>query len=113
MTKQRKKIATVISLTALLLILLASYYARHTIVEDDCLGAPATAVEYRIDDQQGYSWDNARQVQLTVIAPIFCVFLPPVAYICAIVLAAYPRTSHIEYCGKKMVRAIMLQFRPN
>lgn len=112
MTKQRKKIATIISLTALLLILLASYYARHVIVDDNCLGVPAAAVEYRIDDQH-YSWDNARQVQLAVIAPVFCVFAPPVAYICAIVLAAYPRTSHIQYCGKKMVRAIMLQFRPN
>lgn len=78
--KQRKKIATVISLTALLLILLASYYARHVIVEDDCLVAPAAALEYRIDDQQGYSWDNARQIQLTIIVPALCAIFAPLHY---------------------------------
>lgn len=34
------------------------------------------------------------------------------AILCMLVLSLHRIKSHIEYCGKKMVRAIMLQFHP-
>ena len=109
---KRRKIANIISLAVLLLVLLTSYYIRHIVVEDECLDMPTITTEYCIAATQRYDWDNARQLQLIVIAPIFCcVFMLLSMFACNLALV---RCLHNHgRCSRKIIKAIILQFHPD
>ena len=100
-------------------LMLMSFHARHIIPEQDYRNTITTqyltAETITTDTGQALCWDKliATGIVLSLstnntnhINDIAFVFigLP--------LLTATRRKSHIEYCGKKMVRAIMLQFHP-
>ena len=99
--------------------MLMSFHARHIIPEQDYRDTITTQYltteTITADTDQALCWDKliATGIVLSLstnnkkhindIVLIFIV-LP--------LLNANRRKSHIEYCGKKMVRSIMLQFHP-
>ena len=100
-------------------LMLMSFHARHIIPEQDYRNTITTqyltAETITTDTGQALCWDKliATGIVLSLstdnanhINDIAFVFigLP--------LLNTNRRKSHIEYCGKKMVRAIMLQFHP-
>lgn len=99
-------------------LMLMSFHARHIIPEQDYRSITAqylTTGTIIADTDQVLCWDKliATGIVLSLstnnkkhINDIVLVFivLP--------LLNTNRRKSHIEYCGKKMVRAIMLQFHP-
>lgn len=99
-------------------LMLMSFHARHIIPEQDYRSTTAqylTTGTIIADTDQVLCWDKliATGIVLSLstnnkkhINDIVLVFigLP--------LLNTNRRKSHIEYCGKKMVRAIMLQFHP-
>ena len=100
-------------------LMLMSFHARHIIPEQDYRSAITaqylTTGTIIADTDQVLCWDKliATGIVLSLstnnknhINDIVLVFigLP--------LLNTNRRKSHIEYCGKKMVRAIMLQFHP-
>lgn len=108
MNHNRKKIATIF----LLMLALASFSIRHTVDDDDCLQEQA-AIEYTLNEPNcSYSWEKIPVHALVVVVPVTAALRCMYIFICLAVVKAASR-SHIEYCGKKMVKAIMLQFRPN
>lgn len=100
-------------------LMLMSFHARHIIPEQDYRSAITTqylTAETIINDtDQALCWDkliatgivlslstnNKKHINDIVLISII---LPS--------LNTNRRKSHIEYCGKKMIRAIMLQFHP-
>lgn len=100
-------------------LMLMSFHARHIIPEQDYRDTITTQYltteTITADTDQALCWDKliATGIVLSLstnnkkhindIVLIFIV-LP--------LLNANRRKSHIEYCGKKMVRSIMLQFHP-
>lgn len=111
----RKRLTIFLVLT----LMLMSFHARHIIPEQDYRNTITTqyltAETITTDTGQALCWDKliATGIVLSLstnnanhINDIAFVFigLP--------LLTANRRKSHIEYCGKKMVRAIMLQFHP-
>lgn len=100
-------------------LMLMSFHARHIIPEQDYRSAITTqylTAETIINDtDQALCWDKLRITgivsslstnnvnHINDIAFVFIGLSLP---------NANRRKSHIEYCGKKMVRAIMLQFHP-
>ena len=96
-------------------LMLMSFHARHIIPEQDYRSTITTQYlttgTIIADTDQVLCWDKliATGIVLSLstnnndIVLIFIV-LP--------LLNANRRKSHIEYCGKKMVRSIMLQFHP-
>lgn len=100
-------------------LMLINFHARHIIPEQDYRNTITTqyltAETMTTDTDQMLCWDKliATGIVLSLstnnanhINDIAFVF------ICPFVLTANRRKSHIEYCGRKMVRAIMLQFHP-
>lgn len=100
-------------------LMLMSFHARHIIPEQDYRSAITTQYlttgTIIADTDQALCWDKLRITGIVLslstnnanhINDIAFVFigLP--------LLNTNRRKSHIEYCGKKMVRAIMLQFHP-
>ena len=100
-------------------LMLMSFHARHIIPEQDYRDTITTQYlttgTIIADTDQALCWDKliATGIVLSMstnnkkhINDIVLVFigLP--------LLNTNRRKSHIEYCGKKMVRAIMLQFHP-
>lgn len=100
-------------------LMLMSFHARHIIPEQDYRSAITTQYlttgTITADTDQALCWDKLRITGIVLslstnnvnhindIAFVFIgLYLPN----------ANRRKSHIEYCGKKMVRAIMLQFHP-
>lgn len=114
MTQKQKKIAIIILLPLLIVSgLLRHVPIIHTWELKTTLNSPIIAC---VDD--GYSWEKVIPHSITSIVktidsgsslPQYIAFL---AY-AALIILANRRKSHIEYCGKKMVRAIMLQWRPD
>lgn len=111
----RKRLTIFLVLT----LMLMSFHARHIIPEQDYRNTITTkyltAETITTDTGQALCWDKliATGIVLSLstnnanhINDIAFVF------ICPFVLTANRRKSHIEYCGRKMVRAIMLQFHP-
>ena len=100
-------------------LMLMSFHARHTIPEQDYRNAITipylTTETITADTGQALCWDK-----LIVTGIVLSLSTNNANYINDIVfvfigltlLTANRRKSHIEYCGKKMVRAIMLQFHP-
>ncbi len=103
-------------------LMLMSFHARHIIPEQDYRSAITTqylTAETIINDtDQALCWEklivtgivlslstnNVNHINDIVDIVLVFIGLPS--------LNANRRKSHIEYCGKKMVRAIMLQFHP-
>lgn len=100
-------------------LMLMSFHSRHIIPEQDYRSAITTQYlttgTIIADTDQALCWDKLRITGIVLslstnnanhINDIAFVFigLP--------LLNTNRRKSHIEYCGKKMVRAIMLQFHP-
>lgn len=100
-------------------LMLMSFHARHIIPEQDYRSAITTQYlttgTIIADTDQALCWDKLRITGIVLslstnnanhINDIAFVFigLP--------LLNTNRRKSHIEYCGKKMVRALMLQFHP-
>lgn len=100
-------------------LMLMSFHARHIIPEQDYRNTITTQCltmeTITADTNQPLCWDKLRITGIVLslstnnanhINDIAFVFigLP--------LLNTNRRKSHIEYCGKKMVRAIMLQFHP-
>lgn len=100
-------------------LMLMSFHARHIIPEQDYRSAITTqylTAETIINDTyQALCWDK-----LIVTGIVLSLSTNNANHIndIALVFIGLPllntnrRKSHIEYCGKKMVRAIMLQFHP-
>lgn len=100
-------------------LMLMSFHARHIIPEQDYRSAITTqylTAETIINDtDQVLCWDK-----LIVTGIVLSLSTNNANHINDIVLIfiglpslnTNRRKSHIEYCGKKMVRAIMLQFHP-
>lgn len=100
-------------------LMLMSFHARHIIPEQDYRSAITTqylTAETIINDtDQALCWDKLR-----ITGIVLSLSTNNVNHINDIALVfiglslpnANRRKSHIEYCGKKMVRAIMLQFHP-
>lgn len=99
-------------------LMLMSFHARHIIPEQDYRSAITT--QYLTPDtitagaDQPLCWDK-----LIVTGIVLSLSTNNASHInIAFVFIGLPllntnrRKSHIEYCGKKMVRAIMLQFHP-
>lgn len=99
--------------------MLMSFHARHIIPEQDYRNTITTqylsAETIIADTDQALCWDKliATGIVLSLstnnkkhINDIAFVFIGLPS------LNTNRRKSHIEYCGKKMVRAIMLQFHP-
>ena len=115
MTQKQKKIAIII----LLPVLIVSGLLRHVpiIPTWELKATFHSPIIACVDD--GYSWEKiiphnivtsiVKTIDSGSSIPQYLAFL---AYTALIVLANR-RKSHIEYCGKKMVRAIMLQWRPD
>lgn len=103
----------------ILSLMLMSFHARHIIPEQDYRSAITaqylTTETIMADTDQALCWDK-----LTVTGIVLSLSTNNVNHINDIafvfiglsLLTANRRKSHIEYCGKKMVRAIMLQFHP-
>lgn len=103
-------------------LMLMSFHARHIIPEQDYRSAittqyltTGTIIAEIADTDQALCWDKLRITGIVLslstnnanhINDIAFVFIGLPS------LNANRRKSHIEYCGKKMVRAIMLQFHP-
>lgn len=114
MTQKQKKIAIII----LLPILIVFGILRHVpiIPAWELKNTLNTSIIACVDD--GQSWEKVIPHSITYIIktigsgsnlPQYLAFLTYTA----LSLSINRRKSHIEYCGKKMVRAIMLQWRPN
>lgn len=100
-------------------LMLMSFHARHIIPEQDYRSAITTqylTAETIINDtDQVLCWDK-----LIVTGIVLSLSTNNANHINDIAFVfiglslpnANRRKSHIEYCGKKMVRAIMLQFHP-
>lgn len=100
-------------------LMLMSFHARHIIPEHDYRSAITTqylTAETIINDtDQALCWDK-----LTVTGIVLSLSTNNAnhindigfTFIGLLSLNTNRRKSHIEYCGKKMVRAIMLQFHP-
>lgn len=100
-------------------LMLMSFHARHIIPEQDYRSAITTQYlttgTITADTDQALCWDKLRIIGIVLslstnnenhINDIVLIFIG------LSLLTANRRKSHIEYCGKKMVRAIMLQFHP-
>ena len=103
-------------------LMLMSFHVRHIIPEQDYRSAITTQYlttgTIIADTDQALCWDklivtgivlslstnNVNHINDIVDIVLVFIGLPS--------LNANRRKSHIEYCGKKMVRAIMLQFHP-
>lgn len=100
-------------------LMLMSFHARHIIPEQDYRSAITTqylTAETIINDtDQALCWDKLRITGIVLsLSTNNANHINDIAFvsICPFVLTANRQKSHIEYCGRKMVRAIMLQFHP-
>lgn len=77
----------------------------------------STEISLATPDTQ-YTWDshiksNISIVRIQLVTDIAPIVLSLIAFNVAAIIIQWNTKSHIEYCGKKMVKAIMLQWRPN
>ncbi len=100
-------------------LMLMSFHARHIIPEQDYRSAITTqylTAETIINDtDQVLCWDKLMVTGIVLsLSTNNANHINDIAFvfICPFVITANRRKSHIEYCGRKMVRAIMLQFHP-
>ena len=80
---------------------------------------PASIVSIAEPDIE-YTWDShiksaTSLVKTTEIlnVPTLSVIIPATTFVLILIGKRFYLKSHIEYCGKKMVKAIMLQWRPD
>ena len=110
MTPKQKKIATVI----LLSLTLMCFYVRHLpsgFDETNVSEIYATTLE--VPDNDYIDWEKTVPHILALVVDTVAFDLSVAMLAAVLFLPIFKRKSHIEYCGKKMVKAIMLQFRPN
>ena len=100
-------------------LVLINFHARHIIPEQDYRSAITTQYlttgTIIADTDQALCWDKLRITGIVLsLSTNNANHINDIAFvfICPFVLTANRRKSHIEYCGRKMVRAIMLQFHP-
>ena len=100
-------------------LLLMSFHIRHIIPEQDYRNTITTqylaTATISADTDYVSCWDKL--IGTGVVLPlstnnVTLINKATSLAICLYLLVANRRKSHIEYCGKKMVRAIMLQFHP-
>ena len=114
MIKSKRAVAIVL----LLSFAMVSFSLRHFLVDTDILenwSITISSCEYRNDspdiwqiERKGHSPSLPKSLELNILLRNVAVFIFTISVIVSNVI----RMSHIEYCGKKMVRAIMLQWRP-
>lgn len=114
----RHKTALVPLIFLLIMVGVAGFTLRN--IPDISNYRPVLAISIAEPDTE-YTWDN--HIKLTTTSLVKTDELIPTPTLSAIILAMtfvmsfvakqFHVKSHIEYCGKKMVRAIMLQWRPN
>lgn len=100
-------------------LLLVSFHARHIIPEQDYRHAITTQylsmIVMSADTGEVLCWDKLIVSKVTLpLSTSLIRYVDNVknVFICLVLLNIHRRKSHIEYCSKKMVRAIMLQFHP-
>lgn len=96
----KKKLAIVI----LLLLLYAGFSYRHIDIPNDDVAE--CYIEYQTTNHHVRNLPSGTLIDIQMVVTFaattaFCIIARPI------------HRSHIEYCGKKMVRAIMLQWRPD
>ena len=81
---------------------------------------PTSVVSIAEQDDAEYTWDSHIKAAASLLrtdevmnAPILPAIMLTMAFTLTFIVRRFHVKSHIEYCGKKMVRAIMLQWRPN
>lgn len=111
----RKRLTIFLVLT----LMLMSFHARHIIPEQDYRNTITTqyltAETITTDTGQVLCWDKLIVTGIVLsLSTNNANHINDIAFVFIglSVLTANRRKSHIEYCGKKMVRAIMLQFHP-
>ena len=114
MSKSKRAVAIVL----LLSFALMSFSLRHFLVDTNTLENQSILVnsqEFRNDrsdiwhiERKGHSPSLIKSLELTILLQNIIIFVFTISVIAFNVI----RMSHIEYCGKKMVRAIMIQWRP-
>lgn len=96
----KKKLAIVI----LLVLLYAGFSYRHIDIPNDDVAE--CYIEYQTTNHHISTLPHGTLIAVQMVVTF--------AVTTAFSIAVRPiHRSHIEYCGKKMVRAIMLQWRPN
>lgn len=109
MVSQLKKIAIIILLPITVACFSLRHFPSETIFFD---GNCTVSLENSTDYYAG--WEKTVPHVLALIVNECTVISSVVAVLTVIcILSIFRVKSHIEYCGKKMVRAIMLQFRPD
>lgn len=110
MTPKQKKIATII----LLSLMLICFFGRHLPAK---IGESTVKENYvmtfELPNNDYIDWEKTvpHIVCLTINVLVVDLCLGVLTVI--LFLPIFKIKSHIEYCRKKMVKAIMLQFRPN
>lgn len=73
-----------------------------------------------IESDTEYTWDSHIKSATSLVkttdflnVPTLSVFVFATTFVLTLISKRFYLKSHIEYCGKKMVKAIMLQWRPN
>ena len=73
-----------------------------------------------IESDTEYTWDSHIKSVTSLVkttdflnVPTLSVFVLATTFVLTLISKRFYLKSHIEYCGKKMVKAIMLQWRPN
>lgn len=73
-----------------------------------------------IESDTEYTWDSHIKSATSLVkttdflnVPTLSVFVLATTFVLTLISKRFYLKSHIEYCGKKMVKAIMLQWRPN
>lgn len=110
MTPKQKKIATII----LLSLMLTCFFGRHL---PDKLGESTVKENYimtlEVPNNDYIDWEKTVPHIVCLTINVLVVYLCASMLTVILFLPIFKIKSHIEYCGKKMVKAIMLQFRPN
>ena len=81
---------------------------------------PASIVSIAEQADTEYTWDSHIKSVTSLVktteflnVPTLLVIVLTTTFVLILISKRFYLKSHIEYCGKKMVKAIMLQWRPN
>lgn len=114
---ERSKTALTTFIFALILVGMTGFTLRS--IPDLPDYRPASVVNIAEQDED-YTWDSHIKAAASFVrtdevmsAPVLPAIVPAAAFTLTFIVRRFHVKSHIEYCGKKMVRAIMLQWRPN
>ena len=118
MRAKHRKALTTFSIVALIVVGMTGFTLRN--IPDLSDYHPASTVSIATPDAE-FTWDSHIKAAASsfirtdevMSAPILPAIVLAVTFVLTLVVKRFHVKSHIEYCGKKMVRAIMLQWRPN